>query len=109
MHLCDREIQCLLIPSVRQANKLHLLSVCTIVQHSGKGHCNFLETHNSDLSKYESLKPINTRFRMIDNVGDISECAKNHSNRLHVGGPTQVKLIYLLINKKVHCGVHGLR
>ena len=52
--------------------------VCTLVQHSGKGHCGFLwEDPTLTFSKSETLEPINTKFCLVDYVGEISGCAKN--------------------------------
>ena len=60
--------------------------MCTIAQHSGKGHCGFVwEAQMLTFSKSETPKPIDKIFCRIDNVVVISDRAKNQNNRLHRG------------------------
>ena len=37
------------------------------------------------LARSETPEPIDIKFCMFDYVGEVSGCAKNHNNRLHVG------------------------
>ena len=69
--------------------------VCTLVQHTviRAIAVSYGRPPTLTLSESETTEPIDTNFGTIDNVGDISGCAKNHNNRLNRGAPIRTRNI----------------